>query len=371
MRIILFVSSLGFGGAERVATLLSAEWARRGHKVTIVQTYTGEEGASIDVSKHVEKVAIGDLFHRRRFVLLDRILKYLSIRSYLSDRLKEGPDIVIVSFLTNVNISVLMATIGLNLNIIVSERTYPPNARIGFLLNAMRRVFYPRASCVVVQTKDCFKWLKDTIPEVRGVVIPNPVVVPVSRSTPELFPSDFIDLDANRMVLAVGRLDSDKQFDYLIEAFSLLNAREVGACVLVIVGEGPLRSYLENLASEYKIQDRVQFVGKVGNISDWYNAADLFVSTSRLEGYPNGLLEAMAHGLCACCLDCKTGPSDLILHEVNGVLLPQDSSTKVFSTWIGRLMSDDSLRGRYASQAKQVATKHSVSRISKSWEELF
>ena len=96
----------------------------------------------------------------------------------------------------------------------------------------------------------------------------------------------------------------------------------------MIVGEGPERVQLESLASRCSCAARVSLSGSVGNIGDWYSSADLFVLSSRFEGFPNTLLEAMAHGIAVIAADCPTGPRTLVRDGVDGLLVTPDQSSE-------------------------------------------
>ena len=90
---------------------------------------------------------------------------------------------------------------------------------------------------------------------------------------------------------------------------------------LVILGNGEERDNLNHMTRNFGITDRVHFPGSVGNISEWYERADLFVLSSIVEGFPNVLLEALTYGLPCISFDCNTGPRDIIQDGFNGILV--------------------------------------------------
>ena len=109
------------------------------------------------------------------------------------------------------------------------------------------------------------------------------------------------------MLLSVGRLTKQKGFDQLISHFATL-ARSHANWDLIILGEGEERTALEAQIADADLTQRIKLPGRVNNVSEWYADADLFVMSSRFEGSPNVLLEAMAHGVPAVSFDCPTGP---------------------------------------------------------------
>ena len=138
----------------------------------------------------------------------------------------------------------------------------------------------------------------------------------------------------------------------------------------MILGDGAERGRLQAAIGGYHLNDRVSLVGRVGNVADWYHWADLFVMSSLFEGFPNVLVEAMAHGLPAVSFDCKTGPSDIIRHQVDGLLVP-DGDMAAFQYALAWLMADKTAREAYAERAKDVRDRFSLENVAALWEALF
>jgi glycosyltransferase involved in cell wall biosynthesis len=110
--------------------------------------------------------------------------------------------------------------------------------------------------------------------------------------------------------------------------------------------------------------------GRAGNVADWYAAADAFALTSRFEGYPNALLEALASGVPAVACDCLTGPRELIQDGVNGLLVAPDSPAALTQA-LHRVMHDAGLRQRLSGQACLTLQAHTIERICARWEAVF
>jgi glycosyltransferase involved in cell wall biosynthesis len=173
-----------------------------------------------------------------------------------------------------------------------------------------------------------------------------------------------------RLLLTVGRLDEGKQIDQLISMFSAL-ADQFPEWRLVIIGEGPLRERLQQDVERLSLVDRVFLPGRIGNLGEWYMRADLFALTSRFEGFPNSLLEAMAHGCAAISYDCDTGPRDIVRHGVDGVLISPVGDMRAFTSALESLMRDPEGRRRMGARAKEVQERYSIDRILRMWDELF
>jgi glycosyltransferase involved in cell wall biosynthesis len=140
---------------------------------------------------------------------------------------------------------------------------------------------------------------------------------------------------------------------------------------LVILGEGPERASLQRQVEELGLQGSVLMPGVVRDPEQWLQHAELFVLSSRFEGFPNALLEAMQCGLPVAAFDCPSGPGEIVRHEQTGLLVPP-GDTEALSAAISRLANDENLRRRLGSAAAaDVATRFSLERISAMWEELW
>lgn len=151
------------------------------------------------------------------------------------------------------------------------------------------------------------------------------------------------------LIGSVGRLDEQKGHRYLLEAFAKVRATQ--PVKLVLVGEGPMRRELENLARELRIEEDCTFAGEVQDVPAWLSALDVFVLASLWEGLPNALLEAMAMGL-AVVATRVDGVPEVVDHDVTGLLCePKDSQSLVVG--IQDLVLDPELRQKLGGAAKR------------------
>jgi glycosyltransferase involved in cell wall biosynthesis len=360
--ILLTVSSMGSGGAERVAAHLANAWTARGERVTLVITFSGRGECYYPLAQGVAVVYLADLARRGGRGFLAYCARFIALRKLIRH---SRPD-VIVSFLSRVNVAVLLASLGLGCRVVVSERIHPPMLPPGAPWQYLRRALYPRASAVVMLSQQSARWLEAEIKRARGVVIPNPVALPLPVARPSVCPEQLV-VASRKLVLAVGRLERQKGFDVLLQAFAHL-ARAHPCWDLVVLGDGSLRGALEAQVADLGLADRVLLPGRVGNMGAWYARADLYVLSSRFEGFPNTLIEAMAHGCPAVSFDCDTGPRDIIRHACDGLLVAPVSDSLALAAALDRLMGDDAERMRMGGRAAEVRERYALPSILARWD---
>jgi glycosyltransferase involved in cell wall biosynthesis len=169
-------------------------------------------------------------------------------------------------------------------------------------------------------------------------------------------------------MLAIGRLTEQKGFDVLIHAFSELFPRYPD-WRLTILGDGPLRPDLERLRDNLGLVGLVEFPGEVKHIHQYLQYVDVFVLSSRYEGFPNSLCEAMACGLAVVATDCQSGPGEIIEDGINGLLaVPNDVHS--LASCMDRLMSNEVERKRLGNNASRITERFEPGKILEMWESL-
>ena len=305
MKIAFMVSSMNAGGAERVAATLSNAWVKQGYQVTLVPTYPVKGQSFYTLDPAVRLVWLADRLGKRARSLFGPVWKLLEMRRFLR---QEQPDVV-VSFLTNVNVMTLLATRGLGLPVVVCERTNPAYSQsAGRVLSVMRRWLYPAASAVSVQTRATAADFGVMLKNVQALdILPNPLppdlaAMPMATLQP--------DAQGRFRLVAMGRLQANKQFDRLIAMFARVQD-DFPDWDLFIYGEGPLRADLESQIRDLGLAGRVQLPGRTPQAWNALQKGSLFAMTSSVEGFPNALLESMALGLPAVVYDCPSGPHEM------------------------------------------------------------
>jgi glycosyltransferase involved in cell wall biosynthesis len=358
VKIVLVISSMGPGGAERVVSHLSACWAERGREVVIL-TLSGEP-SFYELSDQVELLGL-DLLSPSANKWAGAVNNLERVRALRRTIRTLRPDVVI-SFMDKTNILALLATRGLGLPVIVSERIFPGIYKPGVEWEAMRKATYRFASRVVAVADDLRRAL-----EQRGIgnveVIPNPVVAAPAEGSRRT--SGEVD-KGPRVLMAAGRLVHQKGFDLLIESFAALHHTHPD-WELVIVGEGELREQLVQLADRHGVSGKVRLPGIVRDLKGVLSGAEIFVLSSRSEGFPNVLLEAMAAGRAVVAADCPTGPGEIIRNDENGLLIPAEDAAALIHA-LELLMSDATLRKRLGSNARNVSEAYSLDSVMRKWD---
>jgi glycosyltransferase involved in cell wall biosynthesis len=266
----------------------------------------------------------------------------------------------------------LAATVCLGTPVIVRERTTPWRHELGQIWRLFRWLLYPFAERVVVQTEAVRRAMK-YVSKNRLEVIPNPAPPADGdvrscgyRKSSEAELRNW--LGAQSYVLAVGRLEPVKGFDLLLRAYAEV-VDSIGDTKLVILGEGTQRAALAHLAVELGISRKVFMPGLVDNPILFMRGAEAFVLSSRFEGFPNALLEAMSVGTPAISFDCEHGPADLIRSGHNGLLVPPED-VGALAAAMRFLLADRTARAKLGAAATEVSQRFSVEAVMTRWSTL-
>lgn len=360
MRITLVISTFDIGGAQRVMSLMANYWVAHGRDVTLVSLSPQSEDwfALHHLVKRVPLNLLSSSTHLGQ-ALCQNMLRVLRLR----DELRRSRPDVVISFMDTTNVLTILASRGLSIPVIISERNDPRRHAMGLAWNTLRSLLYRRADALVVQSSALRDWAREVAVDARVDIIPNPINPEFNGSTKEARRRG-----SGHTIVAMGRLVRQKGFDLLIEAFARC-AGQHPEWSLVILGEGEERSNLESLISAMGLQDRVRLAGKVPQPSHILGQADLFVLSSRFEGFPNALMEAMACKLAVISTDCPNGPRDIVRDGVDGLLIPPDD-VNALAKGMDRLMANPMERQRLGAGATEVVKRFSIEKIMSMWDEL-
>jgi len=305
-RLAIFAPSMAQGGAERGALKLAEGLTRRGFEVDLV--LAAAEGPRLpEVSRDVRIV---DLRARRVLTSLPGLIAYLR---------REEP-LALISYLDHSNVVALTACRLVRYRgrvVVVEQNTLSEAAKHGKsrrdrLMPRIVRVVYPRADYVVGVSSGVVDDLArfTSLPAEKLKVVFNPIVTPDLKERAKEPVEHPWFADGSKVFVAVGRLRPQKDFRTLLQAFSRVRAARPAR--LIVLGEGPERSELEELARELGIADDVSLPGSVENPYAYLSRAVAFVLSSRWEGLPTVLIEALACGLPVIATDCPSGPREIL-----------------------------------------------------------
>ena len=363
-RLVLLVSSMGKGGAERVAATLCSAWALRGITVMLVPTYLGSRERAYPLAPSVRFRFLADLGNfsgrSRPGVFVEKVR---AVRRLVRDF---KPDVV-VAFLPSVAMLGIIATRGTGVPVIACERTDPAGGvELPWFAHVARLFLYPFADRVVAQTRAAAdRFEKRLLGLCRVGVVQNPLPAELETSTLRANPGGSPGL-----VLAVGRLSNEKGFDRLIETFAL-GFDDLPDWRLEIWGDGPLRAELEKAIGLRGLAGRVHLRGRTDKPWEVMSRAQIFALTSEFEGFPNAMLEAMALGVATVAFDCNSGPRDLTDGGRVGVLVPP-ADVASLARALRALADDPGRRAELgASGMSFVREAFSEAAVLASWDALF
>lgn len=293
--------------------------ARSGHEVTLVTLNPASEVWFYEVSDAVRRRPLGRAVEGTGFARIFRVISWIAALRRTIAALQ--PDVVI-SFVDLTNVMVLLATRGLKVPVIVSERVDPAAHayRLSRLDRAASLPDIPQGSTDRrSNTSGAAKFFKSS-PADQIITIPNPVPLTDVTAHP-----DRASSESRFRIVGIGRLDHQKGFDILIDSFATLATRFPDWDV-VIFGQGPDRTALLDRIAFHGLEGRINLMGVSRDIAGETARAHLLAFPSRYEGFPNALAEAMAVGLPAVAFEGVSGVEDLVVSGESGILGSLSSS---------------------------------------------
>jgi glycosyltransferase involved in cell wall biosynthesis len=372
----LIVNVFGMGGTIRTVITLANHLARNGHRVEILSVFRRHNEPLFQIDDGVTVRALVDL--RQRGGLRHRLLRF-AIRSpsLLTNRhdnryqqMSLWSDFMLLVAVRSLRSDVLVSTRP-SLSLFVARFAPRGLATVAqehtFVLSrppAMQeaiKALYPRLDAVVTLTPAHHDDMERLLDGARTQleVIPNSVdVVGAPQSAQE-----------NPWLVVAGRLVPGKQFNHLIRAFALVSRRHPD-WKLRIFGSGVSAPRLQQLIRDLGLEDQVRLLGRSVTIEREFADAALTALTSRAEGLPMGLIEAMAAGVPPVSYDCPHGPRAIITNGHDGLLVPPDDIAAL-AQGIIRLIEDKPERTRMAAAARRTAMRFDSGVVAAEWVELF
>ncbi len=351
MKKILFVANkLCGGGAEKVVTLLSDELSNNKVEVKIL-TYKNSEQA-YKINNNIEYRTI-KAKHKNKFAR--KIERIVNLRKEIK---RYNPDTVI-AFEYFVNMQVILATLGLKVKVIISERNDPNNVGSKIGVKQLREYLYKFADILVCQTEEAKLYFGKKIQE-KTKIIPNPI-------TPNL-PQRYQGKRKEEIV-NFCRIESQKNLKLLIDAFELLH-NEYNQYKLIIYGEGMAKEQLGKYIVDKGLEQCVILRNFALDIHNKILDRAMFVSSSDYEGISNSMLEAMGIGLPTICTDCPCGGARMMIeNEENGILVPVGDVTALYEA-MKKVIENPEFAEKISKNAIKINETLEQNKICKQWMKL-
>ena len=349
------IGSLSSGGAERVISNLSNELIERFEIIII--TFTGTE-PFYNLDNRIKIIACYETLEQPTSIIKSFNLNY-KLTTRVFEIFKHNRVDIAVGFITSANIITVIAAKLYGIPCIISERNNPLIEEVPRFWRLLRSIFYPLADKIVLQTEGVKKIYDKKIKSSKLIILPNPIASELSNARDDSSIKE-------QLIITVGRLDKNKSHEDLINAFSTIEQLN---WKLQIIGDGDKKDALIGLINDLQLSERVSIISKVKSIEKYYNKASIFVFTSKTEGFPNALLEAMHFGIPSISTDCNFGPSELIQDGVNGYLVPINQVT-LLKDKLYRLMCDTELRSKFSKRSKISTIAYESKNVVCQWEEL-
>ena len=345
------IGSLSKGGAERVIVNLAEYFTSIGYKSYIITKHIAENEYTI--SKDITRLngdIEGDEISSNRVINFFRRVRKLR-RIWIDIKAD-----IVLSLIGKNNHMNILSTRGLKTKVAVSVAGEPRMEYPGKYM-LLANLLFPKADGIMLQTEESAKSFARKVRK-KAIILKSPLN--------EEFVIDNPSLDRKKEIVSVGRLDDNKNQIMLIKAFlQIAENHKDWNCILY--GDGESRSKIYNYIEEQSIGNRVILKGAVDNVSQHISSASIFVLTSKSEGYPNALVEAMALGIAVISTDCPSGgPAELISNEVNGILVGVDDEQGLRDA-IVKLIVDEKMRKKLGANAYESAKVYYPKTVLNEW----
>ena len=369
------MNAFGVGGTIRTTLTTAGELAKR-HDVEVASLVRRQDEPSLPVPPGVRLITLTDLrdstleranaLRRRLADTPTRLMTKADFRHPVFNLLSDAH---LLRYLASVHDGVLIGTRP-SINVAVARLAAPSVVRVGQdhmnyatysePLKRQIRAVYPRLDLVSTLTEgDAAAYRKALRGRTRVECMPNGV-------------PDVGSLRAtlgDKVVVAAGRLTRQKGFDRLLPAWAKI-APEHSDWELRIFGDGAKMGALQRQIERLGIGDSAKLMGFTPRLDEELARASLYVMSSRREGFPMVLLEAMAVGLPVVSFDCPTGPRDIVREGVDGHVV-RNGDKDALAAAMSSLMRDDARRKAYGAAAVEGAKRYELPNIARRWEELF
>lgn len=350
MKCVTFVTpSMRYGGRERVLSILANYFSKKdGIRVNLI-IYGKNRDLCFNIEPEVQ-------IYRPNWEFNEKLGFLYTVRTllYLRKTVKKCDTDIMVSFEEIWNRFALLATVGMRIRKVISNRNSPLR-NYGKFDAFLAKILYPQADLLIAQTQVAKEIYEKKYKLKKCIVIGNPIK--------KLEPETLLSARRENLIITVGRLMSGKNHDRLIRIFA--RTRHDGWKFLIVGGDFAKQnnmSRLKNLCSDLGVSDDVIFTGAQPDVYKYLLRSKIFVFASEKEGFPNVIGEALAAGTPVISYDCVAGPSEMIEDGRNGYLIPMHKDG-LFTSRLEALMGDDLLRDKMSKEAVNSISRFDIDKI--------
>lgn len=356
-KVLVVIDQLSLGGAGRVCSIFINGLIERGYHVAVCTAIKYHP-----IKYHISDKAIIKEWYDpepKRHNLLGKLSNTIKRNIYYRRALREVQPDIIVAFTHSMYFYVKLWSYGYNVPIIVSDHT-SMGRDLGAISNYIRHQYYAQADLVTVLTKKDARLIEGLIP--NNVVLYNPVT----------FDSVQNQVHRKKNIICIGRKDywHVKGFDRIIEIWAKL-AHKYPEWILEIIGPGKIESeqHLKSIAEKMGVVHRVSFIGEQTDMQSIYQTSSIFALSSRVEGFPLVLLEAMSQG-CACISFSMQGAVDEILNNNIDGYIVEDNDIDAFAEKLENIILDRSQRDKFSNHAIKNVKRFSKDVYIDNWDNI-
>ena len=351
-KILLYCSSLIKGGTERVVVNLAEYLWKQGVQVVVVTQYRHEQEYVLpkEISRILSEPTAEELPGKR---IGNFLARYHKLRRIFKE---QRPD-CILSFIGKNNFMALGAACFTHIPVVVSVRGEPGMEYASPVMKLLAGTLFAASAGIILQTQKAKEFFPFYIRK-KAIILKNPL-------NPAFIKTRHTG-KRNGQIVAVGRVDENKNHAMILKAFAHL-AEDFPDSKLTIYGEGECRKKLQRSAEEMGLAGRVNLPGAMENIADLIYESSVFVLSSNSEGMPNALLEAMCMGIPSISTDCPCGgPGELIKDGVNGFLIPVGGEKELESR-LRTLLQDEKKAEEIGKQAAMLLEEYRPEVVNRQW----
>ncbi|MDO7174085.1 glycosyltransferase [Mariniflexile sp. AS56] len=351
-KVCLLTDSLSNGGAEKMVSNLSISLFEKGYDITVV--------SMIDTIVYPYK---GSLYNFGEIKSKNLLLSFLKFKRFFKTQQFD----IILDHRVRSNFMkelIFSKTIFKNENVIYNIHHF--NLKLYFpLVNVpwLSKFTFVRNREIIAVSKEIQNEIREKF-HLESVVIYNYALIDLLGIN-----GDFDNSASSNYIISVGRLTDVKQFNVLINSYknSDLYKHDIN---LLILGEGSERANLEKLIKDLDLGAFVELIGFKSNALAYIKKAKALVLASKSEGFPMVLIEALSLKTPLVSYDCKSGPSEIIIHEENGLLVDNQNTTKLTEA-LNKLLLDDAFYEKITSNLSTYDNPFTEKKSIQKWVNLF